>query len=599
SVCAYISTILQQSGFKVGRYTSPHLWDFGERISIDGFPMGREEQAREISRIRKNVDALMGKGVQCTFFETTTAMAFSHFAKRHVDFAVVEVGMGGRLDSTNVLDPMITVITNVSKEHTKHLGKTVVEIAGEKAGIIKKDVPTVCASENPEVLKVVEERCQELGSKLVRVSDASYTILQQSIFGSVFSLVTPKHELPKLGTRLAGRHQVTNAVTAILAVEELIRQGVMIPQDAIVKGIGLTRWPARLQVVSTSPLMISDSTHNPGGARTLARFIKEQLPGRRCIMVLGMLEDKDADNFMRELKGLPIDIIATTPSYRRGLPVKELAALVPKGPSLIEANDVGKALEKAMDMAGGDDAIIISGSIFTASDALGYLNVWKMGEMLSVLGDHYGIGAYPGRDPGRKSPPPPGSRDPYRVLISTILSQRTRDENTHAASSMLFSVHDTPASLAAADPKEIEDLIRPAGFYKQKAVKIIATAKLLVERYDSKVPDDLDELIQLPGVGRKTANCVLSYGFDKPAIAVDTHVHRISNLFGLVNSKVPEETEMQLTSSVPEEYWLGINRMLVRHGQTICKPIKPRCHSCPVNHLCDYGIYQLASSIVH
>ncbi len=193
------------------------------------------------------------------------------------------------------------------------------------------------------------------------------------------------------------------------------------------------------------------------------------------------------------------------------------------------------------------------------------------------------------------------SPDPFRILIGTVLSARNRDEMTAIAVRKLFDEGglNTPEKIAGASLEVLEVLIKKSGFYRTKASRIKEISKILIKDHRSKVPKKMDSLLALPGVGRKTANCVLSYGFDKPAIAVDTHVHRISNLFGLVNSKVPEETEMQLTSSVPEEYWLDINRMLVRHGQTICKPIKPRCRSCPVNHLCDYGIYQLASSIIY
>ena len=183
------------------------------------------------------------------------------------------------------------------------------------------------------------------------------------------------------------------------------------------------------------------------------------------------------------------------------------------------------------------------------------------------------------------------------MLISTILSQRTRDQNTHVASENLFAVYDTPEKLANADPDEVERLIKPAGFYIQKTKKIMETARILVEKHDSQVPEDIDELLDLPGVGRKTANCVLVYGFERPAIAVDTHVHRISNLMGLVRSQVPDETEIALEKILPKEYWIDINRLLVRHGQEMCKPINPQCGKCFLGHVCDTGIYRLGNIV--
>jgi len=252
--------------------------------------------------------------------------------------------------------------------------------------------------------------------------------------------------------------------------------------------------------------------------------------------------------------------------------------------------ELAKAIDTAMEIAGRDDIILVTGSIFTASEALVHLNLRRISEFMEKLADVYGIGAYPGRDPVANGPPPPGSQEPFRVLISTILSQRTKDENTHLATEQLFAKYDTPEKLAAADPGDIHDLIRPAGFYKQKAEKIIQTARIVHERYGSSVPDTMEELTALPGVGRKTASCVLAYGFGLPAIAVDTHVHRISNLLGLVNTAAPDDTEEALMFLVPPEYWHDINRLMVRHGQSICRPIGPKCDECPISHVCEFGI---------
>ena len=178
--------------------------------------------------------------------------------------------------------------------------------------------------------------------------------------------------------------------------------------------------------------------------------------------------------------------------------------------------------------------------------------------------------------------------DPFRVLITTIISQRNRDESTDVASQKLFSRFRTVKSLASADVRDVESVLRSIGLYRQKAKRIVAVSKIIHVQYADKVPADISKLVELPGVGRKTANCVLVYGFRLPAIPVDTHVHRISNRLGWVKTKTPEQTEQQLVKIVPRKYWIEINELLVKHGQGICRPLNPRCMVCPVKGYCSY-----------
>ena len=177
---------------------------------------------------------------------------------------------------------------------------------------------------------------------------------------------------------------------------------------------------------------------------------------------------------------------------------------------------------------------------------------------------------------------------PFRILIATILSARTKDENTTKAANQLFKVYGTPQKLANAKVKDIEKIIKSVGFYHVKSKRIIEVAKLLISKYHGKVPADIDELVKIPGVGRKTANCVLVYAFEQPAIPVDTHVHRISNRLGLVSTKMPEETEMELRKTIPKKFWLDINNTFVMYGQNICKPISPMCEVCKIRNTCNY-----------
>jgi endonuclease III len=177
--------------------------------------------------------------------------------------------------------------------------------------------------------------------------------------------------------------------------------------------------------------------------------------------------------------------------------------------------------------------------------------------------------------------------DPYRVLIRTILSQRTRDENTDRASAQLFSKYHNMEEIASSEPKDLESLIRPAGFYHVKAKRIVEVSQMLLNEFKGQVPANMEELLQLPGVGRKTANCVLVYAFQVPAIPVDVHVHRISNRLGLVKTENSHNTEMELEKMVPQDYWIELNDLMVQFGQTICRPISPLHEDCPLNDLCE------------
>jgi endonuclease-3 len=177
---------------------------------------------------------------------------------------------------------------------------------------------------------------------------------------------------------------------------------------------------------------------------------------------------------------------------------------------------------------------------------------------------------------------------PFKILIGTVLSARTKDENTTKAAKALFKVYGTPQKLANAKVKDVEKMIKSVGFYHVKSKRIIEVAKLLISKYGGKVPSDIDKLVEIPGVGRKTANCVLVYAFEQPAIPVDTHVHRISNRLGLVSTKMPEETEMELRKTIPKKFWLDINNTFVMYGQNICKPISPMCDVCKIKNACNY-----------
>lgn len=206
--------------------------------------------------------------------------------------------------------------------------------------------------------------------------------------------------------------------------------------------------------------------------------------------------------------------------------------------------------------------------------------------ILDALAPLYGGGAFPGRSSEGLNPCWP--QDPFHVLMATILSQRTRDENTRRASDALFSEYGTLEALAAADTEHVAVLVKPAGFPRQKAEALVECSKTILEDWDGVVPESTEGLLSLPMVGRKTAACVQAYAMGIPAVCVDTHVHRISNLMGITNTKTPEETEFALMEITPRERWSDINRYIVRHGQVVCMPRRPRCGECPVTSHCDF-----------
>ncbi len=590
SVCAFLTSILIEAGYKVGTYTSPHLREFGERIAINGFPMTHDELVRRISRIKPRVEELAGREgsgkADCTFFETSTCMAFDHFARRKVDFAIMEVGMGGRLDSTNVADPVISIITSIGLDHTEHLGETLVEIAGEKAGIIKKGRPVVCGVEQKETAYVIRKKAKKMGARVIQ--PIKIKAKKMDARGTTFEL-----DGGVIRIHLAGEHQLKNTGVAIAAIGELRAQGYDIQPDALRSGLENTRWPGRLQFARLRPPILLDAAHNPAGAEKLADFISTHLEDKKIIGIIGMVNTKDSENYIRTLEPVLDRVIITSPDYEKALAPEDLADFVSGDHDVAQC--IGDAISLGMNFMDDDGVVLVTGSIFTVSDAVAYLDQMRIREMMELLSHHYPVGAFPGKEVGENETTlGKRSGDAFDVLISTILSQRTRDENTHAASTALFAVYQTPEELANADVSTVEELIRPAGFYKQKARKIIDTARVMVAKHDSRVPEGMDELLALPGVGRKTANCVLVYGFNKPAMPVDTHVHRISNLIGLIKTREPDHSEFALIDLIPKEYWIDINRLMVRHGQVICRPVNPQCHKCFMSHICDTGICRLA-----
>jgi len=349
STCAMIDAGLRAANIGTGLFTSPHLIEPTERIQIDGIPVSRADFERAFNVVHEVAEKL---DLDChpTYFETVTAMAFWLFREKKVETAVIEVGLGGRLDSTNVVQPVLTVITPIDFDHEAYLGHTIEAIAGEKAGILKPGVPAVFGRQRPEAAKVLEARAAELHVPVTHFEDFEIRDLVIDARGSRFSgIVCP----------LAGEHQVDNAVTAALALRAL-----GVPTD----GIAEARWPGRIEHVSPNPDIILDGAHNPAGARALAKYLERFYGNRRIWMIYAAMRDKAIDEVAGILFPLAAELVLTAPDTPRALRPEAMAEFAGRGH--IEPN-VEAAISYARSHAAEEDVIVITGSLFLVGEARG------------------------------------------------------------------------------------------------------------------------------------------------------------------------------------------------------------------------------------
>ncbi len=590
SVCALLDAVLRRAGHRVGLYTSPHLVRFNERIQVDGEEIADADVVRLTEAIRPHAEALAAEdaAAQPTFFEFTTALAFQYFRERGVDLAVLEVGMGGRLDATNVVHPEVAVITRVEKEHTQYLGKTVERIAREKAGIVKEGVPVWSVAQPG--LAALEARCAKVGAPLRVVGRDLHVERLRGDWGGQEIRLTGE-EARDYRVALLGSYQAENAALAVGALRELRSGGWRVPEPALRQGLRTARWPGRLEIVSPFPLIILDVTHTAEGAARTAESLEELFPETTFVSVVGVLEDKDLEGIVRPLASLTRLLLLTQPDSDKALSAETAAArLADLGGKAV--TPVPRAVETALKEARPEEGVLITGSLYTAGEASVFLEAWRRGRALEVLRrlkERYLPGAFATADlETALGQITQRTRDPFVVLVSTVLSQRTPDPITSAVSAALFARYPGAEELAAAPLAAIEELIRPANFYRTKAAAIREIAGRIAAEYGGTVPEDFDALCRLPLVGRKTANCVLVYGYGRPAIPVDVHCHRIPNRIGLIHTTREEETEEALQDLLPQDLWLEVNELFVRHGQTTCKPQTPDCPACNLQDLCAY-----------
>ncbi|MBW1613423.1 MAG: bifunctional folylpolyglutamate synthase/dihydrofolate synthase [Deltaproteobacteria bacterium] len=368
SVGAMLESILMQTGLKVGFYTSPHLVSFTERFRINRELITKDQAASIISEIYE----ITSPKEPPTFFELTTAMTLLYFFRKDVDISIIEVGMGGRLDATNVIDPMLSIITNIGLDHQHFLGDTIIDIAKEKGGIIKKEVDLVTAVDQPPVVKLFESLCKKKGAPFWRVGKhARYRRLPSGLLG-YYGL---QDRFTNLTLGLKGRFQHRNAALALLAVEILKRKGISISDEAIQLGLADPLWPGRLEEVSSDPTIILDGAHNPSAMRSIAQTIGNDFHFEKLILLLGIMEDKDISNIFREIFPLADKIIYTRPTYYRAANPQYLMDVAKKFGKGGEVHfPLSKAIERARDLADKKDLILITGSLFTVGEAKSYFD---------------------------------------------------------------------------------------------------------------------------------------------------------------------------------------------------------------------------------
>jgi dihydrofolate synthase/folylpolyglutamate synthase len=363
STCAMIASALRAAGRRTGLFTSPHLAEPTERIRIDGQPISAGRFANAFERVHAVVERLLADGaidLHTTYFETVTAMAVVVFAEEAMDTVVLEVGLGGRLDATNVVTPELCVITPIDFDHEAFLGRSLEAIAGEKAGILKAGVPAVFARQRSEAAAVLELRAEQLCISVARTAAWSIEDLELDARGSRF-LLSGELDL-RIVCPLAGEHQVENAAAASVA---LTRLGISAPE--IIAGIAQTRWPGRLEHVSEHPEIILDGAHNPAGARALAAYIARFYAGRRVRLIYGAMRDKAIDEIGGILFPHAQEVIVTAPQQARAL-APESIRQVAEHPNLRTAANLGDALGMVKD-ATAEDVIFITGSLFLVAEA--------------------------------------------------------------------------------------------------------------------------------------------------------------------------------------------------------------------------------------
>ncbi len=372
STAVYLNAIFQKAGLRTGLYTSPHLHRFPERITLSGEEVAPEVVVAQTERLLQIIRSA-GPDFHPTYFEVTTAMAFSVFAEAGIDIAVVETGLGGRLDATNVIRPLVSVITNVAMEHADYLGDSLEAIAREKGGVIKPGGVTVTGVRHPQVRTILEEIADRKGGRLVRLGEeirVEDVQVHREEGGRSFTFRGVEKSWKGLTIDLIGEHQVRNAAVALGVVEVVMEQGVKISDAAIYAGLREARWPGRLETISKDPWIMVDGAHNPHAARVLQQVLKDDLDYRRLILVIGILQDKDIPAIVLPLLSCTDRLILTRPEYYRGTDPEVLAEKIRQpGLDVTVTGSVRDAVDAARALYAPGDLILVTGSLYTVGEA--------------------------------------------------------------------------------------------------------------------------------------------------------------------------------------------------------------------------------------
>lgn len=374
STVSFLRHILQGQGLAVGTFTSPYIETFNERISVDGRPIADRELAEVVEQIRPLSEQLKQTPLgEPTEFEVITAAALLHFSRMDLDFVLMETGLGGTYDSTNIIHPVLSVITNVGHDHMNILGSTIREIAGEKAGIIKQGVPLVTGASQQDAVDVIAAKAEECGARMYRYGEDFHADHLASGDGrETFRFMSPPFTSPVWKSSLLGPHQVTNASLAIQAAEVLRERGVPLEAEQYGIAIEKTFWPARFETLRCCPLTIVDGAHNEEGTDALVETVMRHYSDRRILLVYAALEDKPVEKMLGKLKEVTDHLYVTTFDFPRALSSEALQEFSPVAHTAAFA-DYKQAVREAMAEAGEEDVIVISGSLYFISIVRAFL----------------------------------------------------------------------------------------------------------------------------------------------------------------------------------------------------------------------------------
>jgi len=369
SVSAITHSILKSAGLSAGLYTSPHLENFRERIRLNDSLISESDVTRLVDKIRPAIDD--NAGPKPSFFEVYTALAYLYFSEKKADIAVYETGMGGRLDATNVLKPMVSAITPISYEHTDKLGDTLGKIAFEKAGIIKSGSVCVTAHQEKEAIDVISSVCSQMGAKLIEVGkDISFEEVSCSDNGSLFNVTGVFGKYSGLECGLLGSHQIANAALSIGIIESLRFSGIKISEEAIRVGIKTAAWPGRLEVVSRRPLVVLDGAQNRASAKILAQAVKKIFKYNKLKLVLGVSKDKDIVGIIEELVPMSDSVIVTKSKIvERAADPVSIKAMIGGSKDTVMTASVDEAMDMALSQVGTHDLVLVTGSLFVVGEA--------------------------------------------------------------------------------------------------------------------------------------------------------------------------------------------------------------------------------------